>query len=65
MWYLSLGMILVGGGLIAFLFPKLRLPALLGYLCFGLLLGYFHLIAPEILEVSSEIRKFALIIILL
>ena len=64
-WYLSLGIILVGGGLIAFLFPKIRLPALLGYLCLGLLLGTFNLMAPEILSVSSEIRKFALLIILL
>lgn len=65
MWYLSLGILLLGGGMIAFLFPKIHLPALLGYLGLGMLLGAFSLIAPEILEVSPQIRKIALLIILL
>ncbi len=65
MWYLSLGILLLGGGMIAFLFPKTHLPALLGYLGLGMLLGAFSLIAPEILEVSPQIRKIALLIILL
>ena len=48
-----------------FLFQKIRLPALLGYLLLGILLGYFGLVDEDLLAISPEIRKIALIIILL
>ncbi|MFA6860851.1 MAG: cation:proton antiporter [Bacilli bacterium] len=65
MFFLSLGIILLVGGLVGFLFQKIRLPALLGYLLLGILLGYFGLVDEDLLAISSEIRKIALIIILL
>ncbi|MCH3966095.1 MAG: cation:proton antiporter [Bacilli bacterium] len=65
MFFLTLGIMLLGGGLLGFLFTKIRLPALLGYLLLGILMGYFGLVDAGILKYSAEIRKIALIIILL
>src|SRR5574344_2074998 len=65
MFFLSLGIILLAGGLVGFLLQKIKLPALLGYLLLGILLGYFGLVDEGILAISSEIRKISLIIILL
>ncbi len=49
------------------LFEKLRLPGLLGMLLAGVLLGPYCLnyIVPELVEVSSELRTAALIVILI
>ncbi|SHI68403.1 sodium/proton antiporter, CPA1 family [Geosporobacter subterraneus DSM 17957] len=48
-------------------FEKLKLPGLLGMLLLGILIGPFglNLISKEILNISSELRKIALIVILL
>lgn len=48
-------------------FEKLKLPGLLGMLLVGVVIGpnMYNLIHPTILEVSKELRDFALIVILL
>lgn len=65
MFFLSLSLIILGGGIVGFLCQKIRLPALLGYLIVGILLGYFSLIDASIAGISAELRKIALIVILL
>lgn len=64
---LSLGLMLIVGLLFAFLFTKIRLPALIGFILTGLILGPFglNLIDTSILNISSDLRTFALVIILL
>jgi Kef-type K+ transport system membrane component KefB len=44
MFFLSLGMILVIGGIFGFLANKIRIPSLIVYLLLGLIMGYFGLI---------------------
>lgn len=53
--------------LLSALFEKIKLPGLLGMLIVGVVLGpsVFDYIHPIIIEVSSELRTFALIVILL
>lgn len=63
--FLSLFLILFVGIIIAFLFPKIKIPALIGFLLFGILLGSFSILDPSIVAISPEIRKIALIIIVL
>jgi solute carrier family 9B (sodium/hydrogen exchanger), member 1/2 len=65
MFFLSLGMILVVGGIFGFLAGKIRIPSLIVYLLLGIIMGYFGLIDQSILNISSELRKIALIIILI
>lgn len=64
--FLSLAIILLSGLLAGWLCRKLRLPPLLGMLLVGILIGPYALdvIAPAILNISAELRKLALIIIL-
>lgn len=64
---LSLALIIIFGLLVHFIFTKLRLPGLLGMLFVGVILGPYVLnwINPVVLEISSEIRMIALVIILL
>ncbi len=64
---LSIAMIYLLGLTLATLFKKLNLPGLIGYLLAGILLGPygFKLLDPKILLISSDLRKIALIIILL
>ncbi len=63
----SLAYIIILGLVLGYLCTKLRLPSLIGMLLAGICLGpyCFDLISPEILNVSIEIRKIALVIILL
>lgn len=58
-------MILIGGVVIGYLFKLIKLPSLIGYLLIGILFGYFGLIDQSILNISAELRKIALIIILI
>jgi len=44
MFFLSLGMILVIGGIFGFLANKIRIPSLIVYLLLGWIMGYFGLI---------------------
>ncbi|OPJ57007.1 cation:proton antiporter [Alkalithermobacter paradoxus] len=64
---LSLATIIVLGLISSSIFTKLKLPGLLGMLILGVILGPFGLnvISNDILSISSDLRKIALIIILL
>ncbi|SJZ31219.1 cation:proton antiporter [Selenihalanaerobacter shriftii] len=63
----SIASILIVGLILGFLFEQLNLPSLLGMLLAGVLLGRsgFNLLDKNLLSISEEIRKLALIIILL
>ena len=63
---LSVGLILLVGMSLGRLCQKLKLPSLLGMLLTGVLLGPYvlDLLDPSILNISTELRKIALIIIL-
>lgn len=64
---LSIAYILLFGLLAGFLCRKIRLPGLIGMILTGILIGpcVFHLLDTSILDISSQIRKIALIIILI
>lgn len=64
---LSLGIIVLLGLIFNKIFEELKLPGLLGMLILGMLIGPYGLdfISKEILDISSELRKIALIVILL
>ncbi|MGH4125032.1 MAG: cation:proton antiporter [Clostridium sp.] len=64
---MSLAIIIILGLLFNKLFEKLKLPGLLGMLILGVLLGPYgtNIISPDILKISPDLRKIALIIILL
>lgn len=63
----SLGLILIFGYALGRVFEKLNLPPLLGMLITGILVGPYalNLLDANILLISADLRKFALIIILL
>lgn len=64
---ISLGIISLLGLIANAVFSKIKLPGLLGMLLLGVTIGPygFNLLHPEILNVSEDFRKIALIIILL
>lgn len=64
---LSLSLIIIVGFSLRGIFQKLRLPGLLGMLIAGILLGphIFNLISQDILDISSDLREIALIVILI
>ena len=63
----SLAIILLLGLLFNYIFQKIKMPGLLGMLILGVLIGPYglNLLGPEIMSISSDLRKIALIIILL
>jgi NhaP-type Na+/H+ or K+/H+ antiporter len=63
----SLAIIIVLGILADYLFRRLKMPGLVGMLLAGVLCGpyVFDLMAPEMMAVSADFRKIALIVILL
>lgn len=63
---LSISLILIVGMSMGWICQKCKLPGLLGMLATGVLLGPYvlNLLDSSILEVSSELRKIALVIIL-
>ena len=63
----SLALIFLVGLSLAAIFGKLKLPRLIGMLLTGILLGPFVLVFfdPQILGISAELRKMALVIILI
>ena len=63
---LSIGLILIVGMTLGWLCKKIRLPALIGMLATGIILGPYvlNMFDSSILGISPEIRKTALIIIL-
>lgn len=62
----SLALIFLCGMILGSLFKKLKLPALLGMLLTGILLGpnFLNLLDSSILNISADLRQIALIIIL-
>ncbi|MFL2142358.1 cation:proton antiporter [Ruoffia sp. FAM 20857] len=62
----SVALILVSGVVLEYTLKKLKLPALLGYLIAGILLGPFglNLVDSDLLRLSPDIRQVALIVIL-
>ena len=63
----SLSLILLLGFASGFLFEKIKIPKIIGMLFAGIILGPYVLdwFDPKILSISAELRKIALIIILL
>ena len=63
----SLSLIIVLGLMADYVFRKARLPGLVGMLIVGILAGpyVFNLMAPDMMKVSADFRKIALIVILL
>lgn len=63
---LSVALILLVGMFLGWGCKKIKLPALVGMICTGIILGpyVFDIIDSSILNISSELRKIALIIIL-
>lgn len=63
----SLSIIIILGLSANFIFAKLKLPGLLGMLLLGILIGpfVFNFLDSETLRISSDLRRIALIIILL
>jgi len=64
---LSMAIILLTGLLLSSIFKKLGLPSILGLLLTGMILGTYalNLIDQSILNISSELREIALIVILI
>lgn len=62
----SLALILICGLVLSGVFQKLKLPGLLGMLLIGIILGPYalDLISTKILDISSDLRQIALIIII-
>lgn len=62
----SLAIVLLGGMVAGALAARLRLPALTGMVLFGVLVGpgVLGMLSPELLNISADLRKVALIIIL-
>ena len=63
----SIALIIVFGLFADYLFRKLRLPGLVGMLFVGIFCGPYvlNLISPDMMKVSGDFRKIALIVILL
>jgi len=64
---LSLAAIIVLGLIFKWFFEKIKLPGILGMLFLGILIGPFgfNIINSDLMNVSSDLRKIALIVILL
>lgn len=65
--FLSLALILLVGLLAGTLFERLKLPRIIGMLLTGIVIGPYALnwLDPSVLSISADLRKMALIIILL
>lgn len=64
--FLSIALILLVGMTMGWICKKINLPALIGMLATGIILGPYvlDLLDPKILDISEELRKIALVIIL-
>ncbi len=64
--FLSLSLILLVGMSMSWICKKIKLPGLIGMLATGVVLGPYvlNLLDPSILNISAELRKIALVIIL-
>lgn len=63
--FVSLSIIFLVGVLISIIFPKIRIPSLIGFLLLGIGMQYLGLMDDSLINISSEIRNIALVIILL
>lgn len=65
--YLSLALIIITGVSLFIIFDRLDLPGLLAFIVTGIILGpfVFDLISDKILDISDELRKIALVVILI
>lgn len=63
---LSLGLIILLGLALNSIISRFRIPSLIGYIITGIILGPYvlDLISPDLLNISSDLRKIALIVIL-
>lgn len=62
----SIGIIILLGFIVSFIFGKIKIPKLVGMIITGIIIGPFclNIIDPSILEISPDIRQFALVVIL-
>lgn len=62
----SLGLIFITGLLLGQLSEKLHLPKLIGMIAAGIIIGPYalNILSPEVINISGELRRFALVIIL-
>lgn len=63
LFFLDLFIILGVGAIIYLVFPKIKIPALIGYLLLGFLISTLEIIDPTLEAISPYIRKIALLII--
>ncbi|MEG1587530.1 MAG: cation:proton antiporter, partial [Bacteroidales bacterium] len=63
----SLAYIFLSGLMLGWIFNRMKMPALLGMLLTGIILGPFvlNLLSPGILSISPDLRQLALVIILM
>lgn len=63
----SIALLLILGLFSNYIFTKIKLPGLLGMLILGVVAGpyVFNILDPELLKISADLRKIALVIILL
>lgn len=63
---LSIGLIIIFGLFFGWLFSKIHLPRIIGMLLAGIILGphFLNLLDPLIIDMSGDLRKIALIIII-
>lgn len=64
---LSIFYITIFGFVFSKLFEKFNMPALIGYLIAGILIGpsFLNIIDPKLISISAELRKIALVVILI
>jgi NhaP-type Na+/H+ or K+/H+ antiporter len=60
----GLAVIILSGILLGTLSTKLRLPSLVGMIISGIILGTLKLLPQTVLDLSSQLRQFALVVIL-
>lgn len=63
---LSIGLIILSGLIMGWIFSKLQLPRIIGMLIAGIILGpnLLNLLDPSVTNISGDLRKIALIIII-
>ncbi len=66
MFFISIGLILILGFFIGFILEKTHIPGFIGMIILGFLLGptVLNIISPDLLNISSELRQIALVIVL-
>src|SRR5690606_30986514 len=62
----SIGLVLILGFILGFLFERIKLPKIIGMIFIGILMSpsLFDLLDPSLLNISASLRQIALVIIL-